>query len=158
MYNSDSVTFTNNYSKYLRLSGKKKRRTAWIPAGTAPRPTIHRHPPCRWKKPAPIPYAMTWPRVIITTLIKRSDEVKEKCVLGYILQNNHPSTLTGGRQLLNIQWCNACSQTNPDANQKSSTNLVQPLVIVYDLKNSLQRRKNNIDGPCSIPCGKLLDQ
>ena len=67
---------------------------------------------------------MTWPRVIITTLVKQSDEVKEKCYIGYILQNDHPSTLTGGRQFLDIQGCNACSQTNPDSNQKSSANLI----------------------------------
>ena len=54
-----------------------------MPAGTAPRPTIHRHPLCIWKKPAPIPYAMTWPRVIMTTLRRQSDEVKDKsmCLL-----------------------------------------------------------------------------
>ena len=55
-----------------------------MPAGTAPRPTIHRHPPCRWKKPAPIPYAMTWPKVIITTLKKQLDSVKGKVYVRYI--------------------------------------------------------------------------
>lgn len=38
------------------------------PAGTAPSPTIQRQPPRMFSNAAPMPYATTWPPVIITTL------------------------------------------------------------------------------------------
>lgn len=39
------------------------------PDGTVPNPTIHLHPPLIFAKPASMPYAITWPNVIATTLI-----------------------------------------------------------------------------------------